>query len=383
MALGLLAALAAALCYGVGTILQARGVQHVDASKGLDPGLMLRLAGSFPYVVGLLIDLIGFVLALLAVRALPLFVVQATLASSLAVTAILAQLLLRARLARAEWGGIVAVCAGLLCLALSAGHERPLDPGMIDRYGLIVCAAVLIVIAALVALMRRGSGATLLGAVAGLGFGLVGLSTRMLRHPTSLRGLVSDPASYALVLAGALGILAFATALQRGSVTRATAALWLCETVAPAVAGIVLLHDRPRPGLWLLAGIGFALTVAGALVLALFEHEELSLGHGAHVHHVPSPVAGQAMSGAGVRAGRKAPAGARPGAPVQERARAKADARAGARLGAAIRAATGGQAGARPGAAAAGGGIVAEARDGSAAAGAAAEASDASRVMPS
>jgi drug/metabolite transporter (DMT)-like permease len=378
MALGLLAALAAALCYGVGTILQARGVQHVDASKGLDPGLLVRLAGSFPYVMGLLIDLVGFVLALLAVRALPLFVVQATLASSLAVTAILAQFVIGVRLARAEWAGIVAVCGGLLCLALSAGHERPLDPGMVARYGLVACAGVLIVIAVLAALVRRGSGATLLGAVAGLGFGLVGLSTRMLRDPTSLRGLASDPASYALVAAGGLGILAFATALQRGSVTRATAALWLCETVAPAVAGILLLNDRPRPGLWLLAGIGFALTVAGALVLALFEHEELSVAHGAHVHPV-GPSAAQAMPGAGVTLGKKVAAGAKAGAPTIERSRAKADARAGDRLGAAIRAATGPQV-APAGGGAATGSVTGAGRDDAAAAG---EASDASRVMPS
>jgi drug/metabolite transporter (DMT)-like permease len=376
MALGLLAAFAAALCYGVGTILQARGVQHVDASKGLDPGLLLRLTGSFPYMVGLLIDLVGFVLALLAVRALPLFVVQATLASSLAVTAILAQLLLGARLARAEWAGIVAVCGGLLCLALSAGHERPLNPGMVARYGLVACAGVLTAIAALVALVRRGAGATLLGAVAGLGFGLVGLSTRMLRDPTSLRGLASDPASYALIAAGALGILAFATALQRGSVTRATAALWLCETVAPAVAGIVLLNDRPRPGLWLLAGTGFALTVAGALVLALFEHEELSAAHGTHSQLVARAVGEGDGPGTGVTVEMRAATGARAGAPVRDRARVKSDARAAGHLGAAIRAATGDQA--RAGVEAGGASPAAGTETGTGS-----EASDASRVMPS
>ncbi len=277
MVLHLIAALGAALCYGVGTILQARGARRVAASAGLDMGLFIRLARSLPYLLGLAIDLIGFVLALIAVRRLPLFVVQAALAASLAVTAVLAQIFLRVRLAAMEWAGVVAACIGLLLLGLSAGAEKPSHVAFMGRMSLVVIAVVLVAVGFLVAAFTAEAGALLLGALAGLGFGLVGFATRVLRHPGSFRGLYADPATYAVLLGGALGLLAFATALQRGSVTRATAATVLCETLIPAVAGIIVLGDRPRAGLWAVAGAGFALTVAGATMLAFFEHEELAV----------------------------------------------------------------------------------------------------------
>jgi hypothetical protein len=51
-------------------------------------------------------------------------------------------------------------------------------------------------------------------------------------------------------------------------VTAATAMLVVGETVAPALVGILVLGDRPRAGWELLAGLGFVLSVTGALSLA-------------------------------------------------------------------------------------------------------------------
>ncbi|PNG16075.1 hypothetical protein C1J00_44045, partial [Streptomyces cahuitamycinicus] len=82
--------------------------------------------------------------------------------------------------------------------------------------------------------------------------------------------LFPNPATYALLLGGGAAFLLLTSALQRGSVTTATAGLVLGETVAPALIGVVWLGDRTRPGLGWLAILGFAVAVAGALALSRF-----------------------------------------------------------------------------------------------------------------
>jgi hypothetical protein len=75
---------------------------------------------------------------------------------------------------------------------------------------------------------------------------------------------------YLLVAGGLLGFLLYTTALQRGSVTTATAAMVLGETAAPAGVGLMVLRDSARPGFASVAVFGFVLAVAGALSLARF-----------------------------------------------------------------------------------------------------------------
>jgi hypothetical protein len=62
----------------------------------------------------------------------------------------------------------------------------------------------------------------------------------------------------------------YATALEDGSVTVATAAVVLAETTPPAVVGVMFLGDHTRPGLGGIALIGFSLAVVCAVALARF-----------------------------------------------------------------------------------------------------------------
>ena len=62
----------------------------------------------------------------------------------------------------------------------------------------------------------------------------------------------------------------YATALEGGSVTVATAAVVLAETAPPAVIGVMFLGDHTRPGLGGVAVLAFILAVACAVALARF-----------------------------------------------------------------------------------------------------------------
>lgn len=108
----------------------------------------------------------------------------------------------------------------------------------------------------------------MLGAISGLGFGLVGIATRAIDEDVTWRDLLTDPCSYAVVVAGALALLALATALQRGSVTRATAAMVVAETVLPSIIGLAFLGDTIRPGFEVVALVGLVVAILGSVALA-------------------------------------------------------------------------------------------------------------------
>jgi drug/metabolite transporter (DMT)-like permease len=273
MTWGLAGAFAAAIAYGVATILQAIGARRGGKTDDLDARLVRRLLRSSPYVCGVVLDAVGFGLAFAALHTLPLFTVQAVIASSLAVTALLAVAMLGARPSKLEWLALVAVTAGLTMLALSATDESGAVLDDLDRWLLVISVAVVGVFSYTVARRRRTPSSRdgwAFGTLAGLMYGAAAIGARILRTPSTPWRLFLDPALYAMALAGILGLLLYAMALQRGSVTVATSGVVVAETLVPAIVGITLLGDRPAAGHTGLAAFGFALTVAGAVALARY-----------------------------------------------------------------------------------------------------------------
>ena len=275
MLLGLLGAFGAALCYGIGSVLQALAARDTATADGLDPRLLLRLAKSWRYVVGVGLDALGFVLSIAAVRTLPLFVVQSIVASFLAITAVVGAFVLHMPLRRSDKVGLVVVIGGLVLVGLSAAEDRAVDVSSAERWGVLVVTLALAALAVPLARLNGSAGAAALGAVAGLAFGATAVAARMLPGslaPDKILGqlgeLLTSPATYALAIAGALALLTYSTALQRGTVTQATAPLVVGETVAPALVGLLLLGDQPREGWGWVATLGFVLAVAGAVSLS-------------------------------------------------------------------------------------------------------------------
>ena len=275
MVLGLLGAFGASLCYGVGSVLQALAARQTATAEGLDPRLLIRLLHSWRYLVGVGLDALGFVLSIAAVRSLPLFVVQSIIASFLAVTAILGAMVLEMPLTRRDWVGLCVVITGLVLVGLSAAPDGAAATSRVEQWAVLGATVLLAVLAFPLGRLTGAAGAATLGAVAGLAFGATSVAARMLpgslavdRIGHHLGTLLHSPALYALVVAGVVAMLTYSTALQRGSVTQATAPLVVGETVVPAIVGVLMLDDRPREGWTWVAVLGFVLAVGGAVSLA-------------------------------------------------------------------------------------------------------------------
>jgi hypothetical protein len=127
--------------------------------------------------------------------------------------------------------------------------------------------------------LRDPARTLVLGTVAGFGFGAVGVAARVLNGFAPLT-LARDPAAYAVAAAGIVSFVFYATALEGGSVTVATSAVVLAETLPPAAVGVIFLGDTTRPGLTPVAAIGFAVAVASAVMLARFGEADHAPGHG-------------------------------------------------------------------------------------------------------
>jgi hypothetical protein len=272
MGLGLLLALCASVCMGTATVLQALGARAAAAEA---PGTALRAAWRWPFIVGISLDALGFVAELLSLRSVPLFLVEAALASSLAVTAIVGAGVLHIQLRRAEWVAVGAVCCGLALLAIAAGREGEGEGDETLRVAVLGGSLGLALLGWAVSARTRSrrNRAAILGGMAGLSFGLVAVAARVLPGLT-LPGILTEPTAYAVIVSGIGGYLLLIEALQSGSVTAATAAMVIGETVWPAMFGVIWLGDTTRRGLTPVAAAGFAVAIGGALALARFGEAE-------------------------------------------------------------------------------------------------------------
>jgi drug/metabolite transporter (DMT)-like permease len=266
----LILCLIAALGYGAGAVMQALGARRADAlgQRGLSAIVKQPI-----FLLGLLTDLASWTVSRFALHTLPLFAVQTILAGSLAVTVLLARIVLGAELRGPDRLAIVSTMIGLFIVGISAGEE----PTKEVTHVLKVCT--MIGIPALIALgvvALRLHKSVVLAVLSGAAFTGSALSARSVHfHDESISGLLSEPLLWAVVIYAVLALALHATALMRGAVGPVTAAMWSTEVLVASIIGAVVLGDHMRPGWTIPAILGIAITLASTFVLARSPAQEL------------------------------------------------------------------------------------------------------------
>lgn len=263
--------LLAALAGGVSVLFQAQSARAEDHDGGL--GLLASLVRRPRYLVGMVCAGLGFVFGALALRDLPLFAVQTGRASSLAVTAVLAVFVLRARLSARDMVAVAGVGIGLVGVAL-ASQPAPGSVGLAGpwRWSPLVASVLLLIVGQQLVRGRSAHAGPWLGVLSGCAYSVVGLCVRGIAGaPTFDMGrLVADPLLWAVPIAGYAGLHLAAVGLTRASLVSVTSAIVATETIVAALLGITLAGDATRPGLLWVAVGGFVLVLVGATSLARF-----------------------------------------------------------------------------------------------------------------
>ena len=116
MLIGLIAAIVACVGYGVASVLQAYGARnsaaaaeqrgeagHVTASGGPTLRSTFAAALTASFILGTVLDAVGFAGSAISARLIPLFLSQTVVSANLVITAVLGTVVLGIQLHRRDW----------------------------------------------------------------------------------------------------------------------------------------------------------------------------------------------------------------------------------------------------------------------------------------
>jgi drug/metabolite transporter (DMT)-like permease len=261
-------ALVASALFGTGVALQQRPAWEVPDRYAARLGLLARLVRRPIWVVGVVAEVGGFGLQVLALRHGSLVVVQPVITTSLLFTIGLAAIWSQQTVAARDWFAVVAVVAGLSAfLVAAAPSEHSSGQADVDAWvitGLCVAGGLAVLLGPGLHAQGR-SRAALLGLAAGLVDGLMAVLTKAFAH--ALGGgpaaLFRSWSSYALCVVGLAAVLLTQTAYQAGRPTVALPLITVADPIASCAIGVGLFGEVLRTG-----GFRGLAVVAAGLVMA-------------------------------------------------------------------------------------------------------------------
>lgn len=275
-------ALASALAAATSSILQ-----HHTARRAPD-GRTARLFGHLlthpAWIVGLLAALVGLILHVVALNYGQLAVVQPLLISGVLFALPISALLEGRRPSAREWLLALVLVAGLAAF-LVAGRPAPgrvkLDADVL-AWSTVSGMAVVAVLTLVGFKWARGHRCGLLGAAAGVGYGVVAAllkqATALMHH--GLGELLTDWELYALIGAGAAALILTQVAYRAGPLAKSMPALTVSDPAASVLLGVVAFQESLATDPLAITGqvVGFMVMAGAAAQLARREAEAESAG---------------------------------------------------------------------------------------------------------
>jgi drug/metabolite transporter (DMT)-like permease len=263
-----LLALAAALLFALGTVLQQKaGLEEPEAARGSGSGLLLRMARRPLWLAGIAADALGFVGQAVALTIGRLAVVQPVLVASVVFALPLGALLTGQRVRRVDVAAAVVVTGALAAFLLVADPSGGRDDAPVGEW--LVAGAVFGGVSAALVLAARHAGpaprAALLGIGTGLLFGLSAALTKAVgdQFADDVLTIFVHWQLYALAIVGYASMTLSQLSLQTGMLAPAVATSMAFDPIASVILGTTLLQES------LHASTGGAVVALASLAAAL------------------------------------------------------------------------------------------------------------------
>jgi len=281
--LAILAVVGCAMCNGLAAVLQKIGADSQRQAHSLDASLLLRMIRNAPYVGGLALDLLGWGLTVFAVRFIPLYLAEAVIASSVAVTALLEWLLLKRRLARGSWAALALLFLGLGLLGSGAPVQTFETVHGATEMAILLAPVICLALGAGLARLNGRAATVFLALLSGVAFGGTSVVGRVLPLGIPWWHVLTQPLFYALGVYGFAGVWLFTIALQRERATTINALMTAAQTIGPTFVGLFLLSDTIKDNHWPFLVLGLAAALLGVGSLARIS----AANAGAAIHLTP------------------------------------------------------------------------------------------------
>lgn len=200
------------------------------------------------FAIGWIVAAFAFAAHVGALVLLPLSLAQAILSGGFVLLAVLAERFFGFNLGRRQWLGIGLVAVSLALLGVTGkgsggDHSDYSLPAMILFEGLAIAVGLLLIFSHRIERMRAQHG-VLLGAAAGLGFGISDVAIKALSGEleAGVTGLLS-PWTPLIVAAGVAAFFASARSLQVGDGVAVIAVTSVAANMSAIVAGVVVFGD--------------------------------------------------------------------------------------------------------------------------------------------
>ena len=265
-ALGLAAALAAAILFNVGVALQALEARKTPRSAALRIGLLRRLLQRPLWLLGTALELVGIIPQLVALAYAPFEVVQTALTAGLVLLLAIGVRYLGERVDRTAAAGVALLIAGVALVSWGApGHSEAHRTGLAV---IAVVAATAVGAVAPFAMRRRAVRGLVLVISSGVGFAGTNIATKLASDDVGA-GHWPNAAAWGAV-AAALGVCATLTgmsAFQRCAATVVVPISTAIQTFLPIVLEPVFLRERYHSFATQLLPVGAGLVIAIAGVV--------------------------------------------------------------------------------------------------------------------
>jgi drug/metabolite transporter (DMT)-like permease len=278
--LAVILALAAAFLFAAGTVLQQRAAATASDEEARRAGFLLLLARRPVWVAGVAMDALGFACQAAALGVGQIIVVQPLLATMMVFALPLGARVTQQHVGPRQVLAALAVTAGVaafLVISHPTGgrNEAPLTHWLAVGVPIAAATAVLVLTAAH---RRPALKAALLGAAAGLIFGLGAALTKATvdRLEQGPLALVLDWHLYAVIAVGYASMTLIAAALQTRQLAPAVATSMSVDALTSILLGTTLFGEAIRHTPAAIAGALAALVVmaAGLAVLAAAQPSE-------------------------------------------------------------------------------------------------------------